>query len=57
MNKDQVQALISWLNEQIKLTNATISEAHHKNNIERETQLEGMRDAFMRCLNKLNNAA
>ena len=53
MNKDQLQALVKWLNEQISLTNTSISEAHYTNNFARETQHEGMRDAFMRCLNKI----
>ena len=56
MNTDQLQSLIRWLNEQINCTNTTISEAHRANNFERETQYEGMRDAFMRCLNKLTKA-
>ena len=57
MSKDQLQALIHWLNEQINLTNSIISEADRTNNFGRETQYEGMRDAFMCCWNKLNKAA
>ena len=57
MDKDQLQLLIRWLNAQINHTNKTITEAHDANNFGRETQYEGMRDAFMRCLNKLNSPA
>ena len=57
MSSEQIQTIIRWLNDQINLTNSRISEAHRTNNFGKETQFEGMRDAFMRCLNKLNNAS
>lgn len=56
MSNDQLQTLIRWLTEQINQANCIISEAHMPNNFGKETQYEGMRDAFMRCLNKLNNS-
>ena len=40
----------------IQPLNEVINEAHRTSNHGRETQYEGMRDAFMRCLNKLKNA-
>lgn len=57
MNSDQLQEVVQWLNQQIVHVNEVINEAHHTSNLGRETQYEGMRDAFMRCLNKLNNNA
>jgi hypothetical protein len=55
MNSEQLQEVVQWLNQQIGHVNDAINEAHRTNNLGRETQYEGMRDAFMRCLNKLNN--
>ncbi len=56
MNPEQKQQIVQWLNQQIVHSNETVNEAHQSNQFEKETQFEGMRDAFMRCLNKLNNA-
>jgi hypothetical protein len=56
MNTEQLQEVVHWLNQQISHVNEAIQEAHRTNNFGRETQYEGMRDAFMRCLNKLNKA-
>ncbi|MBN8696033.1 MAG: hypothetical protein J0L87_05845 [Bacteroidetes bacterium] len=55
MNSEQLQEMVQWLNQQIAHLNDAIKEAHQTNNLGREVQYEGMRDAFMRCLNKLNN--
>lgn len=55
MNKEKLQEVIGWLNQQITHVNTSINEAHRTNNFGRETQHEGMRDAFLRCLNKLKN--
>ncbi len=55
MNSEQLQEVVQWLNQQILHVNDVINEAHRTSNLGRETQYEGMRDAFMRCLNKLNN--
>lgn len=57
MNSEQLQEVVHWLNQQIVHVNEVINEAHRTNNLGTETQYEGMRDAFMRCLNKLNNKA
>ena len=55
-NPEQIQQMVQWLNQQVVHSNESINEAHQTNNYCKETQFEGMRDAFMRCLNKLNNA-
>jgi hypothetical protein len=55
MEKEQLQSLVRWLNDQIKNSNLIIAEAHQTNNIGRGAQYEGMRDAFVRCLNRINN--
>ena len=55
MEKEQLQQLIRWLNEQIDYTNRVINESHQTNNYGRESQYEGMRDAFVRCLNMVSN--
>jgi hypothetical protein len=55
MKSEQLQEVVQWLNQQIAHVNDAIIEAHKTNNVGREVQCEGMRDAFMRCLNKLTN--
>jgi hypothetical protein len=55
MEKEQLQSLIGWLNDQIKNANLIIAEAYQTNNIGRGAQYEGMRDAFKRCLTRLNH--
>ncbi len=54
MNKEKMQQLMSWLNDQIIHANDVIKESHQSSNPGRESQYEGMRDAFMRCLNMIN---
>jgi hypothetical protein len=56
MKPEQLQEMVQWLNQQIAHINNSINEAHTECNYGRESQYEGMRDAFMRCLNKLNTA-
>ena len=56
MNPDQLKQMMQWLNQQITHLNESIIEAHQTNNCGRETQYEGMRDAFMNCLNKITKA-
>lgn len=55
MNAEKLQEVVHWLNQQINHLNEAIQEAHRTKNLGRETQCEGMRDAFMRCLNKINS--
>lgn len=47
MENERLQQLIRWLNEQIAHTNLVINESHQTNNYGRESQYEGMRDAFV----------
>jgi hypothetical protein len=54
MKPEQLQEMVQWLNQQITHINHSINEAHKESNYGRESQYEGMRDAFMRCLKKLN---
>ncbi len=56
MNPEQLQQMVQWLNQEISHSNETINEAHQSSEYGKETQYEGMRDAFMRCLNQINNA-
>ncbi|HEY4799389.1 MAG TPA: hypothetical protein VII99_09975 [Bacteroidia bacterium] len=53
MNPEKLHDLVSWLNNQVEHLSEAINEAHETKNLGREAQFEGMRDAFMRCLNKL----
>lgn len=55
MEKEQLQSIIRWLNDQIKNSNVIMQEAYQTNNIGRGAQYEGMRDAFQRCLKRLTN--
>jgi len=55
MNPEQIQQMVQWLNQQVMHSTESINEAHLTNNYYKETQFEGMRDAFMRCLNKIKN--
>lgn len=56
MKPEKYREMVEWLNHQINHLNKAISDAHLSNNVGRETQLEGMRDAFMRCLNMISKA-
>ena len=56
MKPQQYKEMVQWLDQQIVHLNKSINEAHTINNWGRETQLEGMRDAFIRCLNMLKKA-
>lgn len=56
MNTEKLQEVVQWLNQQIAHLNDAINEARNTQNFGRESQCEGMRDAFIRCLNKINNA-
>ncbi len=54
MNIEQLQQMVQWLNQQIEHLNESIIAAHQTNNYGRKIQHEGMRDAFMKCLEKIN---
>ena len=53
MNPEKLHDFVTWLNGQVEHLTESINEAHDGSNFGREAQCEGMRDAFMRCLNKL----
>jgi hypothetical protein len=53
MDQQKLQQIIRWLNEQINVANATINEAQRTQNYGRLVIYEGMRDAYVRCLNQL----
>ena len=53
MNPEKLHDFVIWLNGQVEHLSSAINEAHDGKNFGREAQFEGMRDAFMRCLNKL----
>ena len=53
MNTEQLQQMVLWLRKQIVLMCEFMNDARKTNNYVKEAQYEGMRDAFMRCLNKL----
>lgn len=53
MNPEKLHEFLNWLNTQVEHLSGAINEAHDGKNFGREAQCEGMRDAFMRCLNKL----
>ncbi|MBL4624739.1 MAG: hypothetical protein JKY42_06325 [Flavobacteriales bacterium] len=55
MKKDEIQFLISWLNEKIEFTNGLIERAHQTKNYGREVQYEAMKNAFIDCLDHLPN--
>ena len=54
MEPEKLHNFITWLSGQVEHLSQAINEAHDDKNFGREAQFEGMRDAFMRCLNKLS---
>ncbi|MCC6690811.1 MAG: hypothetical protein IT235_04700 [Bacteroidia bacterium] len=57
MSSEKIQEMLNWLNDQIEYANEAIQESHLTHNYGRQSQYEGIRDAFMRCLNKLKQAS
>ncbi len=57
MEREKILEMLKWLNDQIEYANESIHEAHTTRNYGRESQYEGVRDAFMRCLNKLKQGS
>lgn len=53
MNPEKLRDFVNWLHGQVEHLSNAINDAHAGKNFGREAQYEGMRDAFMRCLNKL----
>lgn len=53
MNQSNTTDLVHWLSSQIDNANEIISESHRTNNYGREALYEGMKNAYLNCLNKL----
>lgn len=54
MNPEQMQQMVKWLNQQIINSNDLMNEAHQANNYCVETELEGLKEAYVKCLTKLS---
>jgi len=55
MNTEQLHEMVSWLQMQIEHSKEVINDARSNFNFGREAQYEGMREAYMQCLNMLTN--
>lgn len=55
MNTEQLQEFINWVNKQIEITNKGINDSQSASNYGREAQYEGMREAYLQLLRKLNS--
>ncbi len=53
MEKQNSLDFITWLNKQIDNANHVIRESQENSNFGREAKYEGVREAFLECLNKL----
>lgn len=54
MNKKQLLDLISWLRVKLAESESVIKESKITHNYGRAAQFEGMRDAYLECLRKIN---
>lgn len=52
---ETIQEFVAWIKGQVEHLNGAINTAQQDRNFGREAQYQGMRDAFIRCLNKLTN--
>ena len=52
---EKIDEVVTWIKKQVEHLTVAINSAHEDMNYGREAQYEGMRDAFIRCLNKLTN--
>lgn len=53
MDRSNLNDLLRWLSGQIDTANEIISESHRTNNFGREAMYEGMKNAYLNCINKL----
>jgi hypothetical protein len=53
MKKEEMELLISWLNEQLEFTNKLKEQANQSKNYGKEVQYQAMHKAFSECLNHL----
>lgn len=54
MNKKQLLDLVSWLRVKLSEADSKIKESKVTHNYGKATQYEGMRDAYLECLRKIN---
>lgn len=54
MSLEQLQVLVKWLEHQISYLESSIENAQETNNHGRKLQHQGMKEAFVKCLNQLN---
>ena len=53
MKKEEMELLISWLNEQLEYTNKLKEQANQTKNYGKEVQYQAMHKAYSACLNHL----
>lgn len=53
---ETMSELTGWLKEQVKSVNAAIQDLEKSHNYGKMTLCEGMRDAYMQCLKRLEAA-
>lgn len=54
MNVKQTKDLVFWLKARLVDAESKIKESHLTHNYGRATQYEGMREAYLECLRRLN---
>jgi len=54
MKQEHIQDLISWLQRQVEFSSEIINQARETQNYGKETQYEGMREAYLKCIKKLS---
>ena len=54
---DKTTTVIGWLQEQVRCINKSITDLEKNQNYGKATLCEGMRDAYMKCLEKLQASA
>ncbi len=57
MYKKQLDELNKWLDLKLEFVNTIIKEAKTSKNYGKETQYQGMKDAYIECINQLKQAA
>ena len=53
MTNEKLNEHLEWLNTEIKRLTAEINKAKEERNFGGEANMEGQRDALLRCLNKI----
>ena len=53
MTNEKLNEHMEWLNTEIKRLTAEINKAKEERNFGGEANMEGQRDALLRCLNKI----